>query len=270
MSQLEPGLKDVPVAPLAAGPEAPRAVRPRDWLMLLLALFSIGLLSWETWGTVSASQRTWILGADYAVCAIFAAEFLWEWRLAGWQRGYLLRNWYEILGMIPVSSPALRGFRLFRVIRILILLSRFGMAADRALGRGFTYRLVNRLSERLVNLISARITLAVLDEVCEVLQKGHYTKNVARALDENREALRAMALEKVLADPQMRRFQRIPFFNDISNAAVEASLRVATELLHDPRTDEFVADVLRENIQQIRVAVAANHPEQRLPPTPGS
>lgn len=266
MSSLEPGL--APTPPEASPPA--RAIGPLDWLMLVLALFSIGLLSWETWGTVSETQRTWILGADYAVCAIFAAEFLWQWRRAGWQRGYLLRNWYEILGMIPVSSPALRGFRLFRVIRIVILLSRFGMAADRALGRGFTYRLVNRVSERLINLISARITLAVLDEVCEVLQKGHYTKNVARALDENREALRAMALEKVLADPQMRRFQRIPFFNDISNAAVEASLRVATELLHDPRTDEFVADVLRENIQQIRTAVAANHPEQRLPPTPGS
>jgi len=256
MSDLEPGKR-------------PR-ISSLDWLMLALALFSVGLLSWEAWGTVSEEQRTWILRADYLVCAIFAAEFLWRWRQDGWQRSYVRRNWYEILGMIPVSEPVLRGFRLFRVIRILVLLGRFGMAADRALGRGFTYHWVNRISERLVKLVSARITLAVLDEVCEVLQKGHYTKNVARALDENREALRAMALEKVLADPQMRRFQRIPFFNDISSAAVEASLRVATELLNDPRTDEFVADALRENIQQIRTAVAANHPEQRLPPTPGT
>ena len=105
------------------------------------------------------------------------------------------------------------------------------------------------------------MTLAVLDEVVEVLQKGHYTKNIARALDVNRDDLRQMALEKIQADPQMKRFQRIPFFGDMSNAAVEASLRVASELLNDPRTDEFVADLLRENIRQIRSAIADNHPE---------
>lgn len=255
-------------------PVAPRpGIRPLDWLMLVLALISIGLLCWETWGTVSAAQRRWIFAADYTVCAIFAAEFLWRWKQDRWQRGYLLRNWYEILGMIPVSSPALRGFRLFRVVRILILLGRFGVATDRALGRGYTYHLVNRLSDRLMHAISGRVTLAVLDEVAEVLQKGHYTRNIARALDENSDSLRLMALEKIRADPQMKRFQRIPFFDDINNAAVEAALRVASELLHDPRTDEFVADLLRENIQQIRAAVAVKHPEVepvgRPPPAAG-
>lgn len=242
------------------------SIRPLDWLMLVLALISIGLLCWETWGSVTELQRTWIFRIDYAVCAIFAAEFLWRWRQEGWQRGFVLRNWYEVLGMIPVSSPALRGFRLFRVIRILILLGRFGMAADRALGRGYTYHLVNRVSDQVVQAISGRVTLAVLDEVVEVLQKGHYTKNIARALDENREDLRLMALEKIRADPQMSRFQRIPFFNDMSNAAVEATLRVASELLNDPRTDEFVADLLRENIRQIRASVAENHPETQTRP----
>jgi len=244
------------------------SIRPLDWLMLVLALVSIGLLCWETWGSVTEVQRTWIFRIDYAVCAIFAAEFLWRWKEEDWQRGFVLRNWYEVLGMIPVSSPALRGFRLFRVIRILILLGRFGMAADRALGRGYTYHLVNRVSDQVVQAISGRVTLAVLDEVVEVLQKGHYTKNIARALDENREDLRLMALEKILADPQMKRFQRIPFFNDMSNAAVEATLRVAGELLNDPRTDEFVADLLRENIRQIRASVADNHPEMQRPPSP--
>ena len=51
-------------------------------------------------------------------------------------------------------------------------------------------------------------------------------------------------------------------------AAVEASLRVVSELLDDPRTDEFVADLLRENIRQIRVAVAEKHPEVQPPPAP--
>lgn len=239
-----------------------------DWLMLLLALVSIGLLCWETWGGVTPEQSRWVIRADLAICAVFAAEFLWRWRQVGFERGFIRRHWYEVLGMIPVAHPALRAFRLFRVVRILILLARFGMAADRALGRGFTYRLVNRFSTQVAEAVSRPITLAVLDEVVEVLQQGHYTKNVARALDENRDELRAMALERITADPELRRFKRLPFFDDLIAATVEAALRVVSDLLNDPRTDEFVADVLRENITQIREAVRSNpraaaHPHPR-------
>lgn len=229
-----------------------------DWLMLSLALASIGLLAWETWGAVTEVQRQWVFRADYAICAVFAAEFLWRWRREGWQRAYVWRNWYELLGMIPVADPAIRGFRLFRVVRIVILLARFGMATDRALGRGFTFRLINRTASRIAETVSRPITLAVLDEVVEVLQQGHYTKNVARALDENRDELRAMALERITADPELRRFKRVPFFDELVSATVESSLRVVSDLLNDPRTDEIVADVLRENISQIREAVRSN------------
>lgn len=241
-------------------------IRPLDWLMLGLALISIGLLAWETWGNVTAVQRTWIFRADYLICAVFAAEFLWRWRGQNFTRQFVWRNWYEVVGMIPVAEPAIRGFRLFRVLRIVILLARFGMATDRALGRGFTYALVNRVGEQVAAAISRPITLAVLDEVVEVLKQGHYTKNVARALDENRDKLRAMALEKIAADPEMRRFKRVPFFDDVVAAAVESVLRVVSDLLNDPRTDEFVADVLRENIAQIRSAVRENRNPVPHPP----
>lgn len=242
------------------------AVTRLDWLMLVLALVSIGLLAWETWGDVTEQQRQWVFRADYAICAVFAAEFLWRWRREGWQRRFVWRNWYEVLGMIPVADPAIRGFRLFRVVRIVILLARFGMAADRALGRGFTFRLVNRGAGVIAAAVSRPITLAVLDEVVEVLQQGHYTKNVARALDENRDELRAMALERITADPELRRFKRVPFFDELVSATVEASLRVVSDLLNDPRTDEFVADVLRENITQIREAVRSNPARTAHPP----
>ena len=67
-----------------------------------------------------------------------------------------------------------------------------------------------------------------------------------------------MALERITADPELSRFKRIPFFDELVGAIVEAALRVVGDLLRDPRTDEFVADVLRENITQIRDAVRSN------------
>jgi voltage-gated potassium channel len=238
--------------------QALRQIHLLDWLMLLLAVLSIGLLAWETWWPVTAQQRHWIIFSDYAVCAAFLAEFLWRWYVDEWRWRFLARNWYDVLGMIPVSQPALRGFRLFRVVRIVVLLARFGMAADRALGEEFTYRLVNRFADPIIDAISGSVTVAVLDEVAEVLEKGTYTRNIARALDENHRQLHALIAGKVRADPRTGRLSRLPFYEDIVGTVVDAALAVAQEILRDPRTDALVADMLRENLTQLREAVHRN------------
>ena len=50
-------------------------------------------------------------------------------------------------------------------------------------------RRMNRLTLWLVDLIKRPITIAVLDEVADVLQIGHYTKNISAALVENHDEL---------------------------------------------------------------------------------
>lgn len=237
-----------------AGPDR-RRVGPIDWAMLLLAIVSIGLLSWETFCDLPAETTRWIIRIDVAICAIFAVEFAWRWRQHGWQWSYVWRNWYEIIGMIPLSEPALRGFRLFRVIRIIVLISRFGRATDRAFGDEFFYRLVNRIGSRVVNAIKAPITAGVLGEVAEVMSKGHYTRNIASALQENEREIEQMIAEKLREDPQAGRLARLPFYDDIVKAVTRAGFRLVMEVLRDPRTDELVADMLRENLMQLRAAV---------------
>lgn len=237
----------------------PEEVRPRigllDWLMLALAIASIGLLSWETFWDVSERTTRLIIFSDYVICAVFALEFVWRWRTQGWDRRYLLRNWYEILGMIPVSSPALRGFRLFRVVRIIVLLSRFGKAADRAFGDEFTYRIITRFRKGFVDAIKGPITIGVLEEVASVLQRGRYTQNIARALNENEREVEEMILEKLREDPQTGRLRRVPFYDEIVRTVVRAAYRVVMETLSDPRADDLVSDLLRENLTQIRDSV---------------
>lgn len=229
-----------------------------DWLMLVLAVLSVGLLVWEWWWDLSPETTRLVAIADYSICAIFAAEFLWRWNQEGWRLEYVKRNWYEVLGMIPLQQPALRGFRLFRVVRILILFSRFGRAADRALGDEFTYRLVNRFKNTIVQSISGAVTVAVLDEVRDVLRHAEFSKNIGRAMAENHEELRAMLQEKLRDDPQAKRLTRLPFASDITEAVIDAALRVIDQLLQDPRTDELIADVLRENLQQIQRSIVEN------------
>ncbi|HKY92932.1 MAG TPA: ion transporter [Nevskiaceae bacterium] len=229
-----------------------------DWLMLALAILSVGLLLWEWLATLKPETSQLIVIADYAICGVFAAEFVWRWRQAGWTWVYVKRNWYEVLGMIPLQEPALRGLRLFRVVRIVVLLSRFGRAADRALGDEFTYLFVKRFKDTIVESISSSVTVAVIDEVADVLKHARFSKNIGRAMQENHAELRAMLLEKLREDPQAKRLARLPFAADLTEAVIDAVLRVLDQLLQDPRTDELIADVLRENLHQIQRSVEAN------------
>lgn len=230
-----------------------------DWAMLALALVSLALLTYVLLFDHSPSTARWVFIVDSSICGVFFLEFLWRWRAAGWQRGFPLRNWYEILGMIPVAHPALRGFRLLRVVVVILRLVR---AADRAFGERFTYRLVERFSEPIVLAIKKPITLAVLDEVVKVLETGNYPQNLARSLQENSDELRAIITEKVKSDRQAGRIKLLPFHEELIGSIVDTTIRVILDVLADDRTDAFFAHVVRENREQIRRAVQLGLHEQ--------
>jgi hypothetical protein len=118
-------------------------------------------------------------------------------------------------------------------------------------------RLINRASTQVIDLIKQPLTVAVLDEVADVLRSGHYTRNVAAALRENHDQLKDMIAEKIKQDPTVGRIRYVPFHDQLISEASETTLRVLLEVLADPRTDELVSDVLRDNINQIRQAVRA-------------
>lgn len=148
------------------------------------------------------------------------------------------------------------------VVVAAIVLSVIAGFLGRALVRAglrepFVVRLINRASESVVDVIKRPITIAVLDEVADVLQTGHYTRNVAAALMENHEEIKQMIAEKIKDDPTAGRIGLLPFHDRVINEASETTLRVILQVLADPRTDELVSDILRDNITQIRAAVRA-------------
>lgn len=251
---------DDPVPPEGDYPRKPPALWT-DFLMLALAVLSVGLLIWVTFFQVSAQTHRTIVFVDYATCAVFFIEFVWRWRRDGWPWTFPLVYWYEVLGMIPMTSPFLRGFRLLRIVVIVVRLAR---AADRAFGDRITAAVVNRFLNTIVEAIKRPVAIAVLDEVAEVLRCGNYTRNIASALQENRAEMDEMILELIKKDPQAGKIRYIPFHDDIIRLIADTVFRLVFEVLDDPRTDEFVADALRENVDQIRAAVAAG---VRVPPS---
>lgn len=245
--------------PLASYPSKP-PVGFADWTMLVIAIISVVLLAWITFWDVDPGTERKVILADYVICGIFAVEFVWRWRRSreGWK--FPLKYWYEVLGMIPISHPA---FRSFRLLRIFIVLARLGRAADRAFGDRVTAAIVKQGTETIVEVIKRPVTIAVMDEVTAVLQTGNYTTNIARALDENRKELDAMIVELVKKDQQMGRLKFLPFHDDVVRLVSDTVFRLVFEVLNDPRTDELISDALRENIDQMREAVRTKYDAEK-------
>ncbi len=138
----------------------------------------------------------------------------------------------------------------------------------RGLHTPWAIRRMNRLTLWLVDLIKRPITIAVLDEVTDVLKSGHYTKNISDALVENHDELVALVAEKVRNDPSSRVVSRLPGYDAIVHQVSETTLRVLIEMLGDPRMDELVSDLLRNNLEQIKEAVRQHEPSKVPPPKP--
>jgi len=145
------------------------------------------------------------------------------------------------------------------VIGLILLSVLAGLIGRELVRRGLreplVVKLVNRASERVVTSVKRPLTVAVLDEVADVLKAGHYTRNIASALRENHEQIKLMVAEKVKQDPTAGRIGLMPFHDRLINEVSETTLRVLLELLADPRTDELFSDLLRDNINQLRDAV---------------
>jgi hypothetical protein len=165
--------------------------------------------------------------------------------------------------MAPIAASHVLTLSLWIALGAIVLAIVAGVLGRLLIKRGlrepFVVRLINRASDRVVDAVKQPLTVAVLDEVAAVLQTGHYTRNIAAALEENREEIKQMVAEKIKDDPSGRRISLVPFHDRIIDEASETTLRVILEVLADPRTDELVSDMLRDNIKQIRQAVRDRH-----------
>ena len=129
--------------------------------------------------------------------------------------------------------------------------------------RPWVVRRASLLAVRLLEMLKRPLTIVVLDEVAAVIRTGHYTKNISDALLENHDELKSLVAEKVRADPNVRLVSRLPGYDTAVSEISETVLRVIVDMLSDPRTDELVSDLLRNNLEQIRLAVRQRDHEDR-------
>ncbi|WP_300679280.1 ion transporter [Nocardioides sp.] len=196
---------------------------------------------------------------DWVVAAVIAAAICWRWLRfrIGWR--YLRKHWWEVPALVPVAIPLVTDHRL---VLWAIVIFRFVRAADRLdnyYGDKVTAAVIGHFLDPIVDTIKRPITVAVLDEVIDVIQQGDYATNVRAALDENRDEIEAMVLELIRNDPTTGKLKYVPFHTEIVNLTSDTVLRIVEGALADPRTTELISDIIRNSATQLRTAIREDH-----------
>jgi hypothetical protein len=180
------------------------------------------------------------------------------------REGTVVANWWQ-------GSSAVQVLLLVVAVAfgLSVLAAALGAVLVRqGMRRPWVVRRAGLLSVAVLELIKRPLTIVVLDEVAAVIQTGHYTKNISEALRENHQELKLLVAEKVRNDPNTRLVKRLPGYDTIVSEVSETTLRVLVDMLGDPRMDELVADLLRNNLEQIKTAVRDRQHEKVEPPAP--
>jgi hypothetical protein len=173
------------------------SIRRSEWLMLLLdmamlvlVLVNLGLILFDGLFSSHFVQEFFARNTpgfhalylpvhrnfsfyDAWFVGVFIAELLLRWAVAAWKRTYHkwwfypFVHWYDTLGCIPVGS-----FRFLRVLRIVSILMRLQRNRLVDLRKTYVYRQFNKYSKVVVEELSDRVVLNVLDGLRDEVRKG--------------------------------------------------------------------------------------------------
>ena len=86
--------------------------------------------------------------------------------------------------------------------------------------------------------------------------------HLIQLIEENYDELKALAADKIRTDSGIPIVSRIPGYDKVVGQASESVMHVLIAMLADPRMDEFVSDLLRNNLEQIQSAVRRREHER--------
>jgi len=163
-----------------------------DVVMLVLIISNLTLIVFD-WGfespIVQDFFRTWMPSfysfydetihsnfffVDLIFVSVFVVEIMVRWIMAIYRQTYHrwffypFVHWYDVLGCIPVSS--FRSLRLLRIISMIPKMQRLGLVDLR---RTFLYRTFSKYGGIVVEELSDRVAVRILDAVKDEIRGGH-------------------------------------------------------------------------------------------------
>ena len=237
------------------GRTLPRTATLIDWLLVVLSWVSTGLAGWLVFWPPSDDLLDRLVAADLGICGIFVVAICLRWLRfrIGWR--YLRKHWWEVLAVVPLTAGVLGAWAVVPYVVLAARVVRLVDRTDNVFGDRITEVLIRHFSEPIVKAIKRPITIAVLDEVIDVIKTGHYAANISAALEENRLELEALILDLIRQDQAAGKLRRVPFHDDVVRLVSETVFRIVHGALDDPRVHELIDDVIRNSATQLKQSV---------------
>lgn len=252
--------------------QSPRNERRRfaawvDWTFVALALASVVLLIADEilsrTDALSADSRKILIQIDLGICVLFFVEFLVRLIRAERRWHFVKSHWYDIIGMIPASHPALRGFRLVRLVRIFVLGSRFVRATNRTFGAMTFEAVVRRFSDILVEIVSDAVILKNLDVLAPGLVRARFAERIGDALAKNRQQVSQLVRRSMAQHATGKRLIRMPGVRNLVDAAETAVVDSIIESLRSNELNFVIQEATQEVLDELKKQVAVREYAQQ-------
>lgn len=178
-------------------PQQVKTRNVRDLAMIALGVLSLGIVAYDYFyrSTLTADQVFLLEVADLAIVLVFVAEFAWRWSGNKWRLNFVLRNWFDILGMVPMMATNIPLFRAFRLLRIGMVASRLLRMYAYATGQQSAQRVFDRYHAALVEEVTDHVMLRTLAMVEDIAAKGGYVRALGDSLHQQRQDIADAAVK---------------------------------------------------------------------------
>ena len=199
----------------------------------------------------------WFIVADVAICGLFAIEFFARMRGQPSKWAYTKSRWYDVLGMIPVSHPMFRGFRLVRLVRIAVITSRLVRATNRSFGELLVESTVRRFRDTLVDVIGGAVVVRGIDMVQPWLVRARFAEQIGEAMEDKRADIHRMVQDSMRQLPGGRVLVERPI-RGLVERAESAAVQAVIDVLRSAELNRVVQQSTANVLAELRTSIASN------------
>lgn len=244
----------------------------RDIGMLVLGVASLAIVGYDFLyrATLPREQIALLEWVDLGIVGVFAAEFAWRWRQDRWRLGFAARNWFDLLGMVPMMATNIPLFRAFRLLRIGMVASRLLRMWAFVTGQRSAQFVFDRYRAALVEQVTDRVMLSTLAMVEDVAARGGYTKALGDSLARQRGDIVAAVLKGAHEGGTGQVLAAVPGAEAAVRAAVESTVDSLVVALRSEEMQRTFAASVKAILDQTRAEVQREAWRERTAlPAPG-
>lgn len=223
-----------------------------EWLMLGLAAINV-LLLFAAVGYAAflpALVLKLVIPIDLALVLIYAVEYLGRLARADRKMAFVRNHWYDLVGLVPISSVTFRAFRLVRLVRIYVV-KRLDWEGEPSWHKAFVRGVVRRYLDVLLQELTAPIMFAGVQMVKTPLKKARFAAMMGRILDTQRRQVKAVVGVTLRNTKGVKQVAGTKAGQRLTDAVTEAVMDTVVDTLKSDEMNELIANATEDVLNEV-------------------